>query len=91
MTKPLTPFLHHDEVVIPRPYLLTAGGSVTVRATSEWVTVESTRETTLLQESSSWQCFSAQDPLLSLCGCLDDEASDVSRNKYTYLANAYRQ
>ena len=41
------------------------------------------------QEASSWQAFSAQDPFVSLIGSFADEASDVSRNKYDYLANTY--
>ena len=43
-----------------------------------------------LQEASAWQAFSAQDPFVSLIGSCEDEASDVSQNKYDYLADAYR-
>lgn len=41
------------------------------------------------QEASVWQSFSGQDPLVSLIGAFEDEASDVSRNKYDYLADTY--
>ncbi len=84
------PFLHDDDVVIPRQYIHNAGGSVTVRDTVAGVAVESTREKKLLQESSGWSRFSDQDPFLSLLGSFEDDASDVSQNKYTYLADAYR-
>jgi predicted transcriptional regulator len=43
-----------------------------------------------LQEASAWQPFSDQDPFVSLIGSCEDEASDVSQNKYDYLADAYR-
>lgn len=42
------------------------------------------------QEASAWQSFSDQDPFLSLIGSFEDEASDVSQNKYDYLADTYR-
>jgi hypothetical protein len=42
------------------------------------------------QESPAWQPFSDQDPFLSLIGSGEDDASDVSQNKYDYLADAYR-
>jgi len=84
MARSREPFLHDDDVVIPRQYIHNAGGSVTVRDTSAGVAVESTREKTLLQESSD------QDPFLSLFGSFEDDASDVSQNKYTYVADAYR-
>ena len=43
-----------------------------------------------LQEASALQSFSDQDPFVSLIGSCEDEASDVSQNKYDYLADAYR-
>ncbi len=42
------------------------------------------------QEFPAWQPFSDQDPFLSLIGSGEDEASDVSQNKYDYLADTYR-
>jgi len=90
MTQPQEPFLHDDDVVIPRKYLCDAGGSVTVRDTAEGIEVESSLETRRLQSPPAWQHFSERDPLLSLIGSLEDSASDVSQNKYTYLADAYR-
>jgi Ribbon-helix-helix protein, copG family len=42
------------------------------------------------EESSAWQPFSDQDPFVSLIGSGEDEAADVSRKKYEYLADAYR-
>jgi predicted transcriptional regulator len=42
------------------------------------------------QESPAWQSFSDQDPFVSLIGSGEDEAADVSRNKYEYLADTYR-
>ena len=89
MAKTRGPFLQDNEVVIPRNYIHSAGGRVTLRNTPEGVAVESKREKKLLREQPHWKRFSSQDPLLSLVGSLEDEASEVSRNKYTYLANAY--
>ncbi|MEE8303850.1 MAG: ribbon-helix-helix domain-containing protein [Candidatus Tectomicrobia bacterium] len=43
-----------------------------------------------LQEISGQKRFSDQDPFLSLIGSFEDEASDVSQNKYSYLADTYR-
>lgn len=43
-----------------------------------------------LQEASDRQAFSDQDPFVSLIGSGEDDASDVSRNKYSYLADTYR-
>jgi predicted transcriptional regulator len=43
-----------------------------------------------LQEAPAWQSFSAQDPFVSLIGSCEDEATDVSQNKYSYLADTYR-
>lgn len=43
-----------------------------------------------LQDASVWQSFFAQDPLVSLIGAFEDEASDVSRNKSDYLADTHR-
>ena len=40
--------------------------------------------------SSPGQPFSDQDPLLSLIGSGEDDASDVSQKKYEYLADTYR-
>ena len=42
-----------------------------------------------LQEVSACQSFSDQDPFVSLIGSCEDEASDVSQNKYDYLADTY--
>jgi hypothetical protein len=42
-----------------------------------------------LHEASRWQSYSASDPLLALIGSGDDEATDVSRDKYKYLADTY--
>jgi predicted transcriptional regulator len=42
-----------------------------------------------LQEVSTWQSFSDQDPFVSLIGSCEDKASDVSQNKYGYLADTY--
>ena len=42
------------------------------------------------QESPAWQPFSDQDPLVSLIGSGEDDASDVSQKKYEYLADTYR-
>ena len=61
-----------------------------MRDTAAGVAVESTREKKLLQEPSAWSRFSDQDPFLSLFGSFEDDASDVSQNKYIYLADAYR-
>jgi hypothetical protein len=41
------------------------------------------------QETWPWQVFSKQDPFVSLIGSFEDKASDVSRNKYDYLADTY--
>ena len=76
-------------VVIPRAYLQTVGGAVTLRDTAEGIAVESKRGKKLLRPHPRWKRFSAQDPFLSLIGTLDDDAVDVSRNKYAYLADAY--
>ena len=42
------------------------------------------------QTSPAWQAFSDQDPFVSLIGSGEDEAADVSRKKYEYLADTYR-
>ena len=42
------------------------------------------------QESPAWQSFSDQDPFVSLIGSGEDDAADVSRKKYEYLADTYR-
>jgi predicted transcriptional regulator len=42
------------------------------------------------QEVPAWQSFSGQDPFVSLIGSCEDEAADVSQNKYDYLADTYR-
>ena len=42
------------------------------------------------QEAEAWQTFSDQDPVVSLIGSCEDDASDVSRKKYDYLADTYR-
>lgn len=89
MAKASTPFLDQDAVVIPRRYLHAAGGAVTLRDTREGVTLESHREKKLLRVHPRWKRFSDCDPFLSLIGALEDEASDVSRNKYKYAADAY--
>ena len=89
MAKARTPFLHQDAVVIPRQYLHLAGGAVTLRDTAEGVAIESKREKKLLRARPRWKRFSERDPLLALVGTLEEEAADVSRNKYTYLADAY--
>lgn len=44
-----------------------------------------------LQETEGWQRFSGQDPLLSLLGAFEDDASDVSQDKYRYLAETYQR
>jgi hypothetical protein len=41
------------------------------------------------QKDAPWHAFSAEDPLVSLIGSFEDEASDVSQNKYDYLADTY--
>jgi hypothetical protein len=41
------------------------------------------------QESPAGQPFSEQDPFVSLIGSGEDEAADVSRKKYEYLADTY--
>jgi len=41
-------------------------------------------------ESPAARPFSDQDPLLSLIGSGEDDASDVSQKKYEYLADTYR-
>jgi hypothetical protein len=41
-------------------------------------------------EAPAWQPFSEQDPIVPLIGSGEDEAADVSRKKYDYLADAYR-
>ena len=43
-----------------------------------------------LREAGPWQSYSASDPFLALIGSGDDEASDVSRDKYKYLADTYQ-
>jgi hypothetical protein len=90
MTQSQEPFLHDDDVVVPRQYICDTGGSVTGRDTAEGIEIESSQETRQLQPSPAWQHFSERDPLLPLIGSLEDSASDVSQNKYVYLANAYR-
>lgn len=89
MAKVNTPFLDQDTVVIPRRYLHAAGGTVTLCDTTEGVTLESHQGKKLLRLRPRWKRLSDRDPFLSLIGTLDDEASDVSRNKYKYLADAY--
>jgi hypothetical protein len=89
VAKANTPFLAQDAVVIPRQYLHAAGGAVTLRDTIDGVTLESPRGKKVLRLRPRWKRLSDKDPFLSLIGALDDEASDVSRNKYKYLANAY--
>jgi predicted transcriptional regulator len=42
------------------------------------------------KEAAAWQPFSDQDPFVSLIGCGEDDAADVSRKKYDYLADVYR-
>lgn len=84
-----TPFLQSDVVIVPRPYLVAAGGAVTLRDTEEGVAIESRREKRLLRGCPRWQRFTAADPFLFLIGTLEDEAVDVSRDKYAYLAAAY--
>jgi hypothetical protein len=42
------------------------------------------------EESPAWQPFSEQDPFVSLIGSGEDDAADVSRRKYEYLADTYR-
>jgi predicted transcriptional regulator len=42
------------------------------------------------QESPAWEPFSDQDPFVSLIGSGKDDAADVSRKKYDYLADMYR-
>lgn len=91
MTKVNTPFLDQDAVVIPRQYLHAAGGVVTLRDTTEGVTLESCQGKKLLRLRPRRKRLSDRDPFLSLIGTFDDEASDVSRNKYKYLADAYSQ
>jgi predicted transcriptional regulator len=39
------------------------------------------------QEAAAWQPFSDQDPFVSLIGSGEDDAADVSRKKYDYLAD----
>jgi predicted transcriptional regulator len=41
-------------------------------------------------EAPAWQPFSDRDPFVPLIGSGEDEAADVSRKKYDYLADAYR-
>jgi hypothetical protein len=89
MAKVSAPFLNQDMVVIPRQYLDAAGGVVTLRDTEEGVALESRQEKKLLRAHPRWKRFSDRDPFLSLIGTLEDEASDVSRNKYKYVADAY--
>ena len=89
MAKVRSPFLAQEAVVVPRQYLRSAGGAVTLRDVGEGVAVESKREKKLLRPRPRWKRFSAHDPFLSLVGILEDAASDVSRNKYAYLAEAY--
>jgi len=84
-----TPFLAHDAVVIPRQYLHAAGGVVTLRDTDEGITLESRQGKKVLRLRSRWKRLSGNDPFLSLIGTFADEASDVSQNKYKYLADAY--
>jgi len=84
-----TPFLAQDAVVIPRQYLHTVGGAITLRDTTEGVTLESRQGKKVLRLRPRWKRLSDKDPFLSLIGTFDDKASDVSRNKYKYLADAY--
>jgi Ribbon-helix-helix protein, copG family len=42
------------------------------------------------QESPGGRPFSEQDPFVSQIGAGEDEATDVSRKKYEYLADTYR-
>ena len=89
MAKMHAPFLAQDAVVIPRQYLHAAGGAVTLRNTNEGVTLESRQGKKVLRLRSRWKRLSEKDPFLALLGALNDEASDVSRDKYKYLAAAY--
>jgi hypothetical protein len=89
VAKTNTPFLAQDAVVIPRQYLHAAGGAVTLRDTDEGITLESRQGKKVLRLRSRWKRFSSNDPFLSLIGAFEDEASDVSQNKYKYLAGTY--
>ena len=89
MAKMHAPFLAQDAVVIPRQYLHAAGGAVTLRNTDEGVTLESRQGKKVLRLRPRWKRLSEKDPFLALLGALNDEASDVSRDKYKYLAAAY--
>ena len=89
MAKSGIPFLTQEAVVVPRQYLQSAGGAVTLRSTLDGVAIESKRERKLLRPRPRWKRLAQHDPLLSLVGTLEDDAPDVSRNKYTYLADAY--
>ena len=84
-----TPFLAQDAVVIPRQYLQAVGGAVTLRDTDEGITLESRQGKKVLRLHPRWKRFSDKDPFLALIGALDDEASDISHDKYKYLADAY--
>lgn len=89
MAKSKDPFLTQEAIVVPRQYLQSAGGAVTLRSTLDSVAVESKREKKLLRPRPRWKRFAEHDPLLSLVGALEDDEPDVSRNKYAYLADAY--
>jgi hypothetical protein len=41
-------------------------------------------------EVPTWHPFDDQNPLVSLIGSGEDEASDVSQKKYEYLADTYQ-
>ena len=42
-----------------------------------------------LRDSSDWKCFADRDPFVALIGSFEDDASDVSQDKYGYLADTY--
>ena len=48
------------------------------------------RKKRLQEATTAWQAFSDQDPFVALIGSGEDDASDVSRSKYSYLADTYR-
>ena len=89
MAKNKNPFLTSEAVVVPRRYLQSAGGAVTLRSTMDGVAIESKQGKKLLRPRPRWKRFAEHDPLLSLIGAVEDVATDVSRNKYAYLADAY--
>jgi predicted transcriptional regulator len=42
------------------------------------------------QASPAWWSFSDQDPFVSLIGSSEDDAAEVNRTTYEYLADMYR-